>query len=132
MLFWQSSKGAYRHGEVLKCAVATLPRRPGKDPTAPPVTTHNFTLQENTMRTLRQFFIAAVLTLMLALTVFAGEMTTGIAPPQPAPAPAQGDISTTANGTIHTGVAGDTTEATAEGVLAGAVVDLVQGVLSLL
>lgn len=43
-------------------------------------------------------------------------------------------MTTGVNGDIHTGVNGDmhTTEATAEGVLAGAVVDLVQGVLSLL
>lgn len=88
------------------------------------------------MRTLRHFFTATVLTFVLVLTASAGEMTTGIAPPQPAPTPAQvqGEMSTTVNGEIHTGAPGDihTTEATAEGVLAEAVVDLVQGVLALL
>ncbi|HEX8285535.1 MAG TPA: hypothetical protein VF588_19425 [Pyrinomonadaceae bacterium] len=43
-------------------------------------------------------------------------------------------MSTTLNGTMHTGEPGDihTTEAAADVTLAGAVVDLVQGVLSLL
>jgi len=43
-------------------------------------------------------------------------------------------MTTDLNGNIHTGAPGDihTTEATAEGVLAEAVVGLVQGVLSLL
>ena len=86
------------------------------------------------MRTLRQFFAASMLTLILTLASFAGEMTTGIVPPQPTPTPMQGEMSTTLNGDMHTGVAGDisTPEATAEEVLAGAVVGLVQGVLSLL
>jgi hypothetical protein len=86
------------------------------------------------MRTLRQFLSASVLTLILSISSVAGEISTGIAPqPAPTPAPAQGEISTTVNGTMHTSVSGEiTTGATAEGVLAGAVVDLVQGVLSLL
>lgn len=80
------------------------------------------------MKTLRQFFATSVLTLILALATSAGEMTTGIAPPQPTPTPveAQGEMTTGLNGDMHTG------EATAEGALAGAVVGLVQGVLSLL
>jgi hypothetical protein len=94
----------------------------------PYATTYNFTLQENTMNTLRQLCAALVLTLMIALSTSAGDMHTTVAPPQPAPTPAE------AQGNIHTGAPGDihTTEATAAEVLAGAVVDLVQGVLALL
>jgi hypothetical protein len=92
------------------------------------ITTHNFTIQENTMKSLRRLFGASVLILTFALFTSAGEMSTPLAPPQPAPTPAQ------AQGEITTGVAGDisTTEATADVVLAEAVVDLVQGVLALL
>jgi hypothetical protein len=83
------------------------------------------------MKTLLRLFASFVLTLMLALSVFAGEMSTTVAPPS---APAQGEMSTPVNGTIHTGDPGDmhTGEATAEEVLAEAVVGLVQGVLALL
>ena len=88
------------------------------------------------MRTLRLVVAALVLTVMFGMTSIAGEISTGVASPQPAPtsAPAQGEITTGLNGNIHTGVAGDihTTEATAETVVAGALVDLVQGVLALL
>jgi hypothetical protein len=62
-------------------------------------------------------------------------MHTGLLPePTPTPAEAQGDISTTLNGNMHTGAPGDmhTTETSADVTLAGAVVDLVQGVLALL
>lgn len=88
------------------------------------------------MKTLRRLCGASVLTLTFALFASAGEMSTPLAPPPPAPpsAPAQGEMSTTLNGTMHTGEPGDihTTEAAADVTLAGAVVDLVQGVLSLL
>jgi hypothetical protein len=86
------------------------------------------------MRSLRQLFAASTLTLILTLATFAGEMTTGIAPPQPAPTPTQDEMSATVNGNMHTGLNGDmhTTEETAADVLAGVVVDLVQGVLALL
>lgn len=85
------------------------------------------------MKTMRHLFAALVLASALSMSTFAGTLHTGIEP-EPAPAAAQGEISTGVNGDIHTGVAGDihTTEETAEGVLAGAVVGLVQGVLSLL
>ena len=80
------------------------------------------------MKTLRRLCSTIVLTLMLALSASAGDIHTTVTPPQPAPTPAeaQGEITTGVNGDMHT------TEATAEEVLAGAVVDLVQGVLSLL
>lgn len=88
------------------------------------------------MRTLRQFFVASVLILMLGTSSIAGEISTGIAPsqPTPTPAPMEGEISTTLNGNIHTGAPGDlhTGEATADVTLAEAVVGLVQGVLALL
>jgi hypothetical protein len=88
------------------------------------------------MKTLQRFCAAIVLTLMLALSTFAGDIHTTIGGPQPAPTPApmEGEITTGLNGTMHTGVAGDmhTPEATAEEVLAEAVVGLVQGVLALL
>ena len=83
------------------------------------------------MKTLRYFLATSVLTLALTITAFAGEMTTGITTPQPAPTPASapGEMSTTANGDIHTG---DTDEATAgDAVVAGAL-ELVQVALSLL
>lgn len=95
------------------------------------VTTYNFTLQENIMKTLRQLFAVIVLTSMLALSSSAGDIHTTVAPPPPVltPAPAEGEISTPVYGTIHTG---DTDEATAgDAVVAGAL-SLLQGVLSLL
>lgn len=97
----------------------------------PYVTTYNFTLQENIMKTLRQLFAVIVLTFVLALSSYAGDIHTTVAPPQPAPAPAavQGEMSTTANGNMHTG---DTDEAAAgDAVVAGAL-SLLQGVWSLL
>ena len=89
------------------------------------------------MKNSRRFYVAVVLTLLLATHAYAGDMhTPGPTPPQPVstPAPMEGEMTTGLNGTIHTGAPGDmhTGEATAEGVLAEAVVDLVQGVLALL
>lgn len=89
------------------------------------------------MKKLQKFSAALLLIGTLSLSAFAGQIEIGYEPtpqPSPTPASAQGEMSTTVNGTIHTGVNGDmhTTGASAEGVLAGAVVDLVQGVLSLL
>jgi hypothetical protein len=83
------------------------------------------------MRTLRQFVMGSVLILTLTLSAFAGEISTPLAPPQPAQTPAtmQGQIEIGRNGTIHTG---NTDEVTAgDAVVAGAL-SLVQGVLSLL
>lgn len=78
------------------------------------------------MRILGKLFAAYVLTLTLALSTLAGDISTPLAPPQPAPAPAeaQGVISTP--GDMHT------TETSADVTLAGVVVDLVEGVLALL
>ncbi len=103
----------------------------------PYVTTYYFTLQENTMNTLRHLCAAVVLTLTISLSASAGDMhTTAPTPPPPAPTPAQaqGEMTTGLNGNMHTGAAGDmhTTETSADVTLAGAVVDLVQGVLALL
>jgi hypothetical protein len=53
------------------------------------------------MKALRQFFVASVLILTLSLSAFAGDMTTGVASPQPTPA-RQGDIHTTRAGDIST------------------------------
>ena len=87
------------------------------------------------MKPMRYLFAALVLASALSMSGFAGTIHTGIQPqPTPTPAEANGEMSTTVNGTTHTGAPGDlhTGEATAEGVLAEAVVDLVQGVLALL
>jgi hypothetical protein len=82
------------------------------------------------MRTMRNIFAASVLALALSLSTIAGDMHTGAPQPAPTPAPAEGEISTTFNGDIHTG---DTDEATAgDAVLAEAALSLVQVVLSLL
>ena len=87
------------------------------------------------MKNLQKFCAALLLISTLSLSVFAGQIEIGYQPtPQPTPAQSQGEISTTINGTIHTGAPGDihTTEATADVTLAEAVVGLVQGVLALL
>jgi hypothetical protein len=83
------------------------------------------------MKTLRRLFGASVLTITFALLVSAGEMSTPLAPPQPAPTSAtmEGQIEIGRNGGIHTG---NSDEATAgDAVVAGAL-GLLQGVLSLL
>ncbi len=84
------------------------------------------------MRTLRPLFLASVLILAFTSIASAGEMTTGIAPPD---ASAQGDMSSPANGDIHTGVAGDIHTTNSEAADAGDsvaadVVGLVVDVLS--
>ena len=87
------------------------------------------------MKPMRYLFAAFVLASALSMSGFAGTIHTGIEPqPTPTPAPMEGEMTTSLNGNMHTGAPGDmhTTEATAEGVLAEAVVDLVQGVLALL
>ena len=85
------------------------------------------------MRTLRSLFLASVLILALTPTAFAGEMTTGIAPPS---ASSQGEMQNGVAGDIHTGVAGDmhttNSEAAATGDSAAGVLGLVLGALSLL
>jgi hypothetical protein len=88
------------------------------------------------VRTLRHFFVASVLILMLGTSSIAGEISTGVAPSQPGPTPAPivGQIEIGLNGDMHTGAPGDihTGEAAADVALAEAVVGLVQGVLALL
>ena len=84
------------------------------------------------MRTLRRLLTVSLFVSALILSTFAGEITTGVAPPQPAPTPAsvEGDISTPVNGVIHTT---NSDEATAgDAVVAEAALSLLQGVLSLL
>ena len=83
------------------------------------------------MKTLRYFLATSLLTLLLTITAFAGEMTTGITTPQPAPTPAtaEGEMTTGDGGDIHTT---NSDEATAGGAVAEAALSLLQGVLSLL
>lgn len=83
------------------------------------------------MKTLGRIFAAYVLVVTLALSVVGGDMSTPLAPPQPAPTPAtaEGEMSTPAKGDMHTG---SSDEATAgDAVVAGAL-SLLQSVLSLL
>ena len=87
------------------------------------------------MKTLRRLCAAFVLTLALALSTFAGDMTTGITAPPPDPqATATGDMSTPGvTGNMPTGVTG---EISAPGVTATdpateVVLSLLQGLLSL-
>jgi hypothetical protein len=96
-----------------------------------PTQTRDFTNQENTMKAFRLIFAAYVLVFTLALSVFGGDMSTPLAPPQPAsaPAPAGGEMSTPVNGDMHTGNSDEAT--TGDAVVAGAL-SLLQGVLSLL
>lgn len=76
------------------------------------------------MKALRQFFVASVLILTISLSALAGDITTGIAAPQPTPATTEGDM--------HTMRAGDisTTGADADSVTEAAL-SLIQSVLSL-
>ncbi|MDT7688989.1 MAG: hypothetical protein QOE46_1748 [Acidobacteriota bacterium] len=83
------------------------------------------------MKTLRRIFAVSALITVLALSTLAGDITTGIVPPQPAPTPAmaEGEITTGLVGEISTpnreeAVAGDS-------VVAGAM-SVVECVLSLL
>lgn len=81
------------------------------------------------MRTLRYVFATFLLASVLSLSAFGGDIHTGAPQPEPTPAPAPGEISTPANGDMHTG---DAEEATAgDAVVAGAL-SLLQGVWSLL
>ena len=81
------------------------------------------------MKTLRRTFAAYVLVFTLALSVSGGDMSTPLAPPQPAQATPGGEISTPLNGDMHTG---NSDEATAGDALAGAALSLMQSVLALL
>lgn len=86
------------------------------------------------MRTLRQAFTALALTFALTLSTFAGDISTTVAPPS---ASSQGEMSTTVNGDMQNGVAGDMHTTNSEGAgtgdsVAADVLALVLGVLSLL
>jgi hypothetical protein len=81
------------------------------------------------MKHMRYLFAAFVLVSVLSVSPFAGNMHTGAPQPEPTPAPTEGEMSTTANGDIHTGNSDDA--AAGDAVVAGAL-SLVQGVLSLL
>jgi hypothetical protein len=99
-----------------------------------PITTHNFTIQEYTMRTLQRLFTASVLVAVFTFSAFGGEISTTIVtpstPPQGVmPTPDNGEISTGVNGDMHTGDTGEV--AAGDAVVAGAL-SLLQGVLSLL
>lgn len=56
------------------------------------------------MKTLRRLCAVYVLTLTLALSTFAGDITTGVVAPPPPQATAQGDITTGVTGDISTGI----------------------------
>jgi len=74
------------------------------------------------MRTLRRLCAAFVLILALALSAFAGDMSTTVAPPPPPQqATTQGEIQTTSAGEISTGLTATTEIA----------LSLISGVLSL-
>jgi hypothetical protein len=82
------------------------------------------------MKTLRQLCIALAFTLALTLPAFAGEISTTVAPPQPAQtaaAPAGGEISTGITGQEETG----SSEATATGSATEIALNLLQSVLAL-
>lgn len=72
------------------------------------------------MKTLRHFCAASVLTLTLALSAFAGEMDTGIAPPPPQMTTA-GQMDTTSANKIST----DLTVTTPEIALLSALLNLI-------
>ena len=79
------------------------------------------------MKLMRYVFAVSVLASALSISASAGNIHTGA--PEPVPAPAEGEMSTTFDGTMHTG---NSDEATAgDAVVAGAL-SLLQGVLSLL
>ncbi len=82
------------------------------------------------MKTLRQLCVATMFTLALTTFAFAGEISTPLAPPQPAPtaaATADGEISTTVAGQAETG----SSEATAADSATEIALNLLQSVLAL-
>jgi hypothetical protein len=87
------------------------------------------------MKTLRQLCVASVFVFALAIPAFAGEISTGVASPQPAQtsptngqAAANGEIQTTVTGQIETTGSG---EASATDSATAAVLNLLQTVLAL-
>jgi hypothetical protein len=86
------------------------------------------------MKTLRRLCAVFVLTLVLALPAFAGEMPGGVTapPPPPSQATATGEITTGVTGEISTGVTGDiTTGVTATDPATDIFLSLLQSLLSL-
>ena len=81
------------------------------------------------MRIVRQFFVVVVLTYTLAMSTHAGVISTPDDPPPPAPALAEGQMTTSDGGDMHTT---DSAEATPGDAVAEAALGLVQVVLSLL
>ena len=80
------------------------------------------------MKTLRQFCAASVLTLSLACSVFAGDITTGVTSTPPPPATLEGQLDTPSlQGQMSTTVSDEA----AEESLFGAAMSLLQGALSL-
>jgi len=82
------------------------------------------------MKTLRQFCVAFVLTLTLTLPAFAGEISTGVAPPPPpvsTSSTAPGEITTMAAGDISTMISEEATTAS----MTETALNLLQSVLSL-
>lgn len=77
------------------------------------------------MKNFKKLLATVVLTLMLAISVFAGEISTTVTPPAPTSATTQGEISTTVTGQIETPVT--STDSATEIAL-----NLLQSVLSLL
>jgi hypothetical protein len=80
------------------------------------------------MKNVQRMIGAAVFTLFLSLSAFAGDIHTGAPQPEPTPVPAQGDM--------HTTVAGEITTMNADAEAAGgsvtdAAVALIQSVLLL-
>ena len=81
------------------------------------------------MKLMRYLFAASVLTSVLSISAFAGNIHTGAPQPVPTPTPAEGEMSTTLYGDMHTG---DSDEATDGKAVVADVLSLVQVVLSLL
>jgi hypothetical protein len=83
------------------------------------------------MKTLRQLCVALVFTLALTIPAFAGDIQTGIAPPDPPPASTSstvpGEISTTVAGDISTMISEEATTAS----LTETALNLLQSVLAL-
>jgi len=80
------------------------------------------------MKNVRRIAGAAVFTLVLSFSAFAGDIHTGAPQPEPTPITAQGDMHTMRAGDMTTGNAD--AEAISDSVTAAAVV-LIQSVLSL-
>jgi hypothetical protein len=83
------------------------------------------------MKTLRQLCVASVFVFALTIPAFAGEISTGVAPPPPSQ-PAQ---TATVNGEISTGITGQeetsSSEATAADSATEIALNLLQSVLAL-